>query len=232
MTHQAPAACRKSDFTSLSSARIRRRNSGRRSSRRELAPSDNARSGASCTSTNRPATPTATAARASVSMNCGCPPEAVPAAARKLHAVGGVEHHRPAGLAHNLQPAHVHHQVVVAEGGAALGEQHPGIAGGDHLFHGVPDIVRRHELALLDVDDAAGAPGGHQQVRLAAQEGGDLQDIGHFGGRLRLAPARGYRSGCGSPRPRRPPRIRRPFPQAPARGIPPGWCGWPCRTTP
>ena len=42
------------------------------------------------------------------------------------------------------------------------------------------DIVRRHELALLDVDDAAGAAGCEQQVGLAAEERGDLQDVGRL----------------------------------------------------
>ena len=44
----------------------------------------------------------------------------------------------------------------------------------------------RDELALLDVDDAAGAAGGQQEVRLAAEEGGNLQDIRDFGGRFGL----------------------------------------------
>ena len=38
-------------------------------------------------------------------------------------------------------------------------------------------IPGRDELALLDVDGAAGFAGGDQQVGLAAEEGGDLQDI-------------------------------------------------------
>ncbi len=42
--------------------------------------------------------------------------------------------------------------------------------------------LRRDELALLDVDDAAGAPGRDQQIRLAAQERRDLQDVDGFGG--------------------------------------------------
>src|ERR1035438_8760866 len=34
-------------------------------------------------------------------------------AAGQLYAMGGVEHHRPAQIAHDLETAHVHHQVVV-----------------------------------------------------------------------------------------------------------------------
>ena len=85
-----------------------------------------------------------------------------------------------------LQAAHVHHQVVVAERRAALGQHDLRVAGGRHLFGGVVDIVRGDELPLLDVDDSAGAPGGEQQVGLAAEKGGDLQDVGDLGGRLGL----------------------------------------------
>ena len=48
------------------------------------------------------------------------------------------------------------------------------------------DIVRRDELALLDVDNAAGASGFEQQIGLAAKERGDLQDVDDFGCRRRL----------------------------------------------
>ena len=41
--------------------------------------------------------------------------------------------------------------------------------------------MRRDELAFLDVDDAPGAAGFEQQVGLAAQKRGDLQDIDDFG---------------------------------------------------
>ena len=100
--------------------------------------------------------------------------------AGQLRAVGGVEHHRPAGVAHGLQAAHVHHQVVVAEAGPALREHHAAVARGCHLLRRAVDIVRRHELPLLDVYDAARPSGGRQQVRLAAEECGNLQNIGHL----------------------------------------------------
>ena len=44
------------------------------------------------------------------------------------------------------------------------------------------DVVRRDELAFLDIDDAAGAPSCNQQIGLAAEERRDLQDIDDFGG--------------------------------------------------
>ena len=99
-------------------------------------------------------------------------------AARQLHTVRGIKHYRPPRIAHDLEPAHVHHQVVVAERGSALGDDHLGIARGGHFFRGAVNIVRRHELSLLDVDDAAGATRGQQQIGLPAQEGGYLQNVG------------------------------------------------------
>src|SRR3546814_15947701 len=48
--------------------------------------------------------------------------------ARQLYRVGGVEHHRAAGVAHYRQRAHVADQVVVAEAGAALADHDVGVA--------------------------------------------------------------------------------------------------------
>ena len=45
----------------------------------------------------------------------------------------------------------------------------------------------RDELALLDVDGAAGFAGGHQQIGLAAEKGGNLEDVDGFGGDLAMA---------------------------------------------
>ena len=53
---------------------------------------------------------------------------------------------------------------------------------GRDLLH----VPRRQELALLDVDRAAGLGGGAQQVGLAAEEGGDLQHVDHLGHGLAL----------------------------------------------
>ena len=47
---------------------------------------------------------------------------------------------------------------------------------------GVAHILRGDELALLDVDGAAGAGGSDEQVGLAAEEGRDLQDIDDLSG--------------------------------------------------
>ncbi len=171
------------------------RNAGNRLSRRALGPSDSAFSGSSCTSTKMPETPTATAAEASGSMNCGWPPDLPPARAGQLDAVGGVENHRPAGVRHDFQAAHIDHQVVVAERRTALGQHHLAVAGGSHLIRRVMDIVRRHELALFDIDDLAGAAGFEQQIGLAAKECRDLQDVDRLGGRRPPGRVRECRSG-------------------------------------
>jgi hypothetical protein len=100
--------------------------------------------------------------------------------------VRGVEDHREAELPHDDQAAHVHYQIAVTEGGPALGQQDSGVAGGGDLLGRQPEVVRRQELALLEVDDTARASGLEQEVGLAAEEGGDLEDIGDFGGRAGL----------------------------------------------
>ena len=93
------------------------------------------------------------------------------------------------------------------------------------------DVVRRHELALLDVDDAAGAAGGQQQVGLAAEERRDLQDVGHLGGRLGLrrlvdvgedGKAFGLDAGQDA----------QSFARGPGRDTRRRWCGWPYRRRP
>ncbi len=80
------------------------------------------------------------------------------------------------------EAAHVHYQVVIAERRPALGEQDIVVPGGRHFVRGVADIVGRNELALLDVHGAAGATRGDEQIGLAAEKSGDLEDVHGFGG--------------------------------------------------
>lgn len=54
------------------------------------------------------------------------------------------------------------------------------------LFRGVAHDRAGAELTLLDVDHLAGLCSCHNQVCLAAEEGGDLDDISHLSHRLRL----------------------------------------------
>ena len=60
------------------------------------------------------------------------------------------------------------------------------VSGGRDLFRGQPNIVRRNELAFLDVHHAAGAARLDQKIGLAAQERRDLQDVDGLGGFGRL----------------------------------------------
>ena len=103
--------------------------------------------------------------------------------ARQLHRMRGIEHHRAAGLAHDHQRAHVGHQVVVAERGAALA--HHDVVGcrspALRLVHHVLHVPGREELALLDVHRLAGCGHGMDEIGLAAQERRRLQYVDHRG---------------------------------------------------
>ena len=84
-------------------------------------------------------------------------------------------------------------------------------------------------MALLDVHDPPGAPGLDQQIGLAAEERGDLQDVRRFGRRLGL---RGFVNigEHGKPAPPQPARMRSPSSQARAAIRRQRWCGWLYRT--
>ena len=103
------------------------------------------------------------------------------AAAGLLHRMGGIEDHRRAGPCEDRQRAHVGDERVVAERGAALGDQHIRIAGAGDLGDDVRHVPGGEELALLDVDDLAGVGGGHEEIGLPAQEGRDLQHVDRLG---------------------------------------------------
>ena len=167
------------------------------------------------------ATPTATAARASTGTKRRSPPDGVALPARLLHRVGGVEHHRIAGLGQDRQRPHVVDQRVVAEADAALAQQDVVVAGAGDLRRHVLHVPGRQELALLDVDRAAGRGRGEQQIGLAAEKGGDLQHVDRFGDRARIARPYARRSAPGSHRSRAPRRgsgrlASRPRPRAPS----------------
>src|SRR5579862_1640619 len=76
-------------------------------------------------------------------------------AAGKLNRVRGIEYHRTSRPAHDGKRAHVRHEIVVAEGEAALAYHDPGVAGGARLVDHVLHLPWREELALLDVDRLA-----------------------------------------------------------------------------
>ena len=98
-----------------------------------------------------------------------------------LHGVGAVKDDGRE-RAHDGERAEIDDQIVVAEAGAALGEEDALVAGGADLFDGVAHVPGGDELAFLDVDGAAGFAGGDEQIGLAAEEGGNLEDVDGFGG--------------------------------------------------
>ena len=73
-------------------------------------------------------------------------------------------------------------EAVVAEEGAAFGEEDVFVAGAVDFFDGVGHFPWGHELAFFDVDGFAGLSGGLEEVGLAAEEGGDLQEVDGVGG--------------------------------------------------
>jgi len=85
-----------------------------------------------------------------------------------------------------MERAHIDDEVIVTEGGATLGDEEALAAEGAHFSGDVDGIERGEELAFFDVDGAAGLGGGFEQIRLAAEEGGDLQEIDVFGCDVRL----------------------------------------------
>src|SRR6266576_291261 len=105
---------------------------------------------------------------------------AVPALARLLDRVRGVEDDgRVTRVAEPWKAAHVDDEVAVAEECAALGDGDFRRAAGTHLLDGAAHLLRRHPLAFLDVHRPARLARGDQQIRLATEERGDLENVGH-----------------------------------------------------
>src|SRR5688572_33477439 len=74
---------------------------------------------------------------------------------RQLQRMRYVENNRNPELAHNRKRPHINDEIVVAKTDAAL-SQHYAIAPGRARFlNNVPRILRRQELAFLDVNGAA-----------------------------------------------------------------------------
>ena len=92
---------------------------------------------------------------------------AVGGGGRQLHRMRGVENDRRE-LAHDGQRPHVHHEIVVAEAGAALGHEDLVVAGGAAFLDDVPHVPGRDELAFLDVHHALG----HARPRRPDRSGG------------------------------------------------------------
>ena len=104
------------------------------------------------------------------------------AAARELHAVGGVEDDRCTETFHDRDAREVNDEPFIAEEGSPLGE--PDLFAG--LSHGELHVLGRHALTLFDVDPFARFPGGGEEVGLAAQKRRDLDDVDDFGSLCRM----------------------------------------------
>jgi hypothetical protein len=98
---------------------------------------------------------------------------AIPGSPRFLHTVRRIETDRRP-FAHNAQPAKVHHQITIAERGAALREHDVFAARRAQLRRHVFHVLWRKELSLLHIDRAAvllrRVRRRDQQVGLAAEE--------------------------------------------------------------
>ena len=100
-----------------------------------------------------------------------------------LHGVGRIEDDGRKS-AHDGERAEIDDQVVVAEGGAALGEEDALVAGGANFLDAVTHVGRRDELTFFDVDGTAGFSCGYEQVSLTTEKRRNLEDIDGFGGDL------------------------------------------------
>ncbi len=102
-------------------------------------------------------------------------------------AVRDVEHHGIARLAQVVEGARVHHEVVVAQHKAALGQDDLLVAGALDLLHRLHHVVRCKELPVLQVDHGTGLRGLGHQRGLHAEVGRDLQYIAYLSGGFHLA---------------------------------------------
>ncbi len=104
--------------------------------------------------------------------------------------MGGIKTDGEAKLLHDGNGAHVADEIVVAKRGAALSEDDARGAAGGEFFDDVFHVPRREELPFFDVDGGGRLRGGGEEIGLAAEKGGDLDDVansankGSFFGRV------------------------------------------------
>src|SRR6185436_7909537 len=99
-----------------------------------------------------PATPTATAARASTGTNSRWPPDEVPFPPGCCTECVASKMTRAPVVCAMIGSAHIGYQRVIAERGAALGDKHVRIAAAGDLGDDIRHFPGRKKLALLDVD--------------------------------------------------------------------------------
>src|ERR1700722_327913 len=97
-----------------------------------------------------------------------------------------IHHYRCAMLLHPGYVAIVDYQVLIAEGRPAFGKHDLIIARLPYLFNSKFHRRTTKELPLFDVDHFACLRRGDKQIRLAAEEGRDLEDVDIFGSGGRL----------------------------------------------
>ena len=136
-----------------------------------------------------------------------------------------------ARLPQPLERAHVHHQVAVPEEGAALGDRHAG-APAERSFSAAPRIScgAIHCPFLTFTARPCGLR--QKEVRLAAQEGGDLQHVDDLRGRRALRALVHVREHGQARRLADTRELPQPLLQPRARGGSRARSGSPCRTRP
>ena len=98
-----------------------------------------------------------------------------------------------AGLLHDAEAEHIDDEVVVAEVGAAFAEDDLIVARFLEFFDDVFHLRGAEELGFFDVDDVAGFCHGDDEVGLAGEEGGQLDDVADFGDGGAIGRVRGRR---------------------------------------
>src|SRR5262249_24587429 len=114
------------------------------------------------------------------------PARAVASCSRQLHGMGRVENNRKTASSQNGNRAHVSHQVVVTKSGATFSYQESTASCLFCLCCHLAHFLRGEKLSLLNIDDFAGANGCDDEVGLAAQKSGNLQDVLDFSSGLGL----------------------------------------------
>jgi hypothetical protein len=97
-----------------------------------------------------------------------------------------VEDDRATGPFHDSEIERVDDQVVIPEGGPALAEQNFFVTGFFELLDDVSHLMGGEKLCFLDIDRPSGFGQSHDEIGLTAKEGGELEDVDYFGGRLGL----------------------------------------------
>lgn len=98
----------------------------------------------------------------------------------KLNAVRCIHNRRTIQAVHNRERAHIDDKILVSESRSPVGEPNfPRSRDGKFIVN-VAHFLRRKELPFFDIYTAPRACGGDEQVRLAAEESRDLENIANL----------------------------------------------------